>query len=186
MPGRAWREEEDAFLAGERVKLRSRVGEAMADFIGDLVKPVTLFATLTFDPLNIEMAGPLVGKERREVMALPTVSRWCAMRRFDYFLRHASRVVGAPTMGVIALEDHRSGQPHGHGVLGKEGGLVGGDIGQLSRLWRSIRGNGWIRLEEPFSDQDVTKYCAKYMAKDASELVFSKGLMRGSTLGRTL
>jgi hypothetical protein len=34
-------------------------------------------------------------------------------------------------------------------------------------------GNGFIRLEEPWCQEDVTGYCAKYMAKDASEMVFS-------------
>jgi len=182
----AWRDEEDAFLAGEKVKLRSRVQVAMGEFIGELIKPVTLFGTFTFDPLNIGMSGPLVSGERREMLALPTVSRWCAMRRFTYFLNHASKVVGRPVAGVIALEDHRSGQPHGHGVLGTEGPLVGGDIGKLSLLWREHRGNGFIRLEEPFSDQDVTQYCAKYMAKDAGELVFSRLLASKWSPGRTL
>jgi hypothetical protein len=188
MPGAAWRASEDEFLAGERVKLRSAVREAMGEFIGDLAKPWTLFATLTFDPFAIGMAGPEceVTAERRAELAVPAVSRWCAMRRFAYFLKHASKAVGRPTVGVIALEPHMSGQPHGHGLLVTEGGVVGGDISELSRLWRESRGNGWIRLEEPHSQQDVTSYCAKYMAKDASELVFSSALARGATLGRTL
>lgn len=185
MPGRAWREAEDEFLTGERVKLRSRVREAMGEFIGELVKPWTLFATLTFDPSNIQMGGPLVG-ERRDVLALPTVSNWCAVRRFGYFLNHASKAVGRPVVGVVALEHHKSGQPHGHGLLGTEGGLVYGDIGQLNELWRDHRGNGWIRLEEPLSQHDVSLYCAKYMAKDASELVFSKSLRGVGPPGRTL
>ena len=84
------------------------------------------------------------------------------------------------------MEDHRSGQPHGHGVLAIEDGLVDGDIDALSCLWRSIWGNGFIRLEEPLSQEAVTNYCAKYMAKDVSELVFSSALARGATLGRTL
>jgi hypothetical protein len=98
------------------------------------------------------------------------------MRRFRYFLEHAGKAVGRPTVGVIALEDHQAGQPHGHGLLGSEGGVVGGEIVALGGLWREYPGNGWIRLEVPRSREDVTLYCAKYMAKDASELVFSSCL----------
>jgi len=186
MPRGEWRAEEDAFLEGERRKLRSRVGDAMGDFIGGLVKPVTLFATLTFDPSNIRLSGPMEGKDRQEVMEVPAVSTWCARRRFQYFLDHASKAVGRSVVGVIAMDFHKLGNPHGHGVLGIEGGLVYPDVMLLGELWRDFRGNGWSRLEEPLSDQDVTKYCAKYMAKDAGDLVFSKSLTGGATLGRTL
>jgi hypothetical protein len=177
MPQGEWRAEEDAFLAGERKRLQTRVGEAMGDFIGDLVKPVTLFATLTFDPSNIRLSGPMEGA-RGEVTEVPAVSTWCARRRFVYFLRHASKACRAPVVGVIAMDFHKLGNPHGHGVLGIEGGLVYPDIEALSLLWRDTRGNGWIRLEEPLSDEDVTRYCAKYMAKDAGDLVFSSALTR--------
>lgn len=100
------------------------------------------------------------------------------MRRFRYFLEKSSRVLGRPTSGVIALEPHQSGQPHGHGLLSIEGGLVYPDIATLCQLWRSFQGNGYIRLEEPRSQEDVTRYSAKYMAKDVSELVMSASLGR--------
>src|SRR3990172_11271742 len=82
----------------------------------------------------------------REQLAVPVVSRWTAMRRFRYFLEQASKAVGRPTVGVIALEPHQSGQPHGHGLLGIEGGLVGGEIITLYRLWTGDPGNGkgWV------------------------------------------
>lgn len=176
MPRGEWRDREDAFLAGERAKTRTAVKEAMGQFVGKLVRPVTLFATFTFDPLNIRMVGPLVSGDKRAELPLPTVSVWCAARRFQYFLDHASGALGRLVVGVIATEDHRSGQSHGHGVLGIEGGLVGGEIGTLSALWRKSRGNGFIRLEVPLSEEDVTNYCAKYMAKDASDMVFSRSL----------
>ena len=176
MPRGEWRAEEDAFLAGERAKTGRALKEAMGDFIGQLVKPVTLFATFTFDPLNIRMVGPLVAGDKRAELPLPTVSVWCAGRRFQYFLDHASEALGRLVVGVIATEDHRSGQSHGHGVLGIEGGLVGGEIGTLSAHWRKGRGNGFIRLEEPVSDEDVTRYCARYMAKDGGDMVFSRSL----------
>jgi len=174
MGSKPWRAEEDAFLAGARRELRSRVAEAMAGFAGDFVGRVTLFGTFTFDPWSMGLAAG-GSKEGRALVAVPTVSLRCATRRFQYFLDHASEAVGRLVVGVIAVEEHRTGQPHGHGVLGIEGGLVYPDVQNLSFLWRGPRpmGNGFIRLEKPWSQEDVTGYCAKYMAKDASDMVFS-------------
>jgi len=173
MSGEGWREAENEFLRGARMGLRERSREELGAFVGELVE-TSLFMTLTFDPW--QMGGGLPVAEGREQLAVPAVSRWTAMRRFRYFLEHAEQAVGRRTAGVIALEPHESGQPHGHGLMGIEGGLVGDEMASLGRLWRGYRGNGWIRLEAPRSREDVAGYCAKYMAKDASELVFSSGL----------
>jgi len=148
----------------------------MAKFIGGLAD-WTLFANpLTFDPLVMAGTSAEALAKGREQLAVPAVSRWTAMRRFRYFLERSSRVLERPTVGVIALEAHESGQPHGHGLMGIEGGLVGQEVATLGRFWREYPGNGWIRLEPPRSIEDVTSYSAKYMAKDASELVFSSSL----------
>jgi hypothetical protein len=178
MPARPWRQDEEEYLEGARRELRERCREELGGFVGDLAE-WTLFMTLTFDPLVMAGTSEAALEAGRRQLAVPAVSRWTAMRRFRYFLEHASDVVGRPTVGVVALEPHQSGQPHGHGLLSIEGGVVGGEIVSLSRLWREYRGNGWIRLEEPRSQEDVTGYCAKYMAKDASELVFSSSLVCG-------
>lgn len=175
-----WREAEDELLKRARVELRGRCRVELGGFVGQLAE-WGLFMTLTFDPLAMGGTSQAAIDKGREQLAVPNVSRWTAMRRFGYFLEHASGAVGRPTVGVIALEEHQSGQPHGHGLVGIEGGVVGGEIGLLSRLWRRYKGNGWIRLEEPRSQQDVAAYCAKYMAKDASELVFSRSLQRSLT-----
>jgi hypothetical protein len=181
MSGSDWRQAEDEFLAGSRRGLRERVRGELASFVGELAE-WQLFMTLTFDPLVMAGTSEAALEEGRRQLAVPAVSRWTAMRRFRYFLEHASGALGRPAVGVVALEPHQSGQPHGHGLLSIEGGVVGGEIVSLGRLWRDYRGNGWIRLEEPRSQEDVTGYCAKYMAKDASELVFSSSLVgKGSS-----
>ena len=176
-----WRQAEDDYLVASRRELKGRCEQEMGAFVRDL-GPWSLFGTLTFEPFS--MAGyesanalepPSVWKGR---LAVPAVSRWTAMRRFRYFLEQASKAVGRPTVGVVALEPHESGQPHGHPLLGIEGGVVGDEIRRLGELWRDYNGNGWIRLEEPRSIEDVAGYCAKYIAKDASELVFSSSLGR--------
>lgn len=171
-----WRETENEFLAGARRELRERCREALGEWVGGLVPRWDLFATLTFDPLVMVGTSPEELEKGRQRLALPVVSRWTAMRRFQHFVDHAGKAVGRPVVGVIAMEPHGGGQPHGHGLLAFEGGVVGGEKVGLGGLWGGYRGNGWIRLEVPRSQEDVTGYCAKYMAKDASELVFSKAL----------
>jgi len=172
----SWRQAEADYLAGARRELELRYKEAMAEFVAGLAE-WTLFANpLTFDPLVMAGTSEEELAKGRQQLAVPAVSRWTAMRRFRYFLEHSSRVLERPTVGVIALEPHESGQPHGHGLLGIEGGLVGHEVVTLHRLWREYPGNGYVRLEPPVSQEDVTRYSAKYMAKDASELVVSSSL----------
>lgn len=172
MTGRAWRDEEDEFMrASVRNMTRLYRGE-MAEWIEGLAE-WHLFATLTFDPL--EMSG-LRGTElekARNVAAVPAVSTWTAIRRFQKWLDKSRVTVGRPTQGIVALERHQSGQPHGHGLLSIEGGLLYPDIVDLSGLWRSFPGNGYIRLEVPKSCGDVTRYAAKYMSKDTGDLVMA-------------
>ena len=179
MSSNEWRQEEDDYLTASRRGLRDRAQQELAAFVRDLA-PWSLFMTLTFDPLVMAGTSPAALDKGRQQLAVPAVSRWTAMRRFRYFLEHSSRVLEHETAGVIALEPHESGQPHGHGLLFVEGGVVGDEFGTLGRLWREYPGNGWIRLEEPRSQEDVAGYCAKYLAKDASELVFSSSLKRSA------
>ena len=172
MAGREWREDENDRMAASKLDLTRRYRAAMGEWI-DGLGDWHLFATLTFDPL--EMSG-LRGAEldkARKVAAVPAVSRWTAIRRFQKWLDKSRMTLGRPTQGVIAVEPHQSGQPHGHGLLSIEGGLVYPDIIDLGKLWRSFPGNGYVRLEVPKSSGDVTRYAAKYMAKDVSDLVMS-------------
>jgi len=44
-------------------------------------------------------------------------------------------------------------------------------------MWSIWYGDhGYIRLERPRSREDVSAYCGKYLAKDFSEMVFSRDL----------
>src|SRR3990172_352462 len=174
----SWQAEQEELMAASRRELQEGYRREMGTFIGGLAE-WTLFANpLTFDPLVMAGTSPEALAKGREQLAVPAVSRWTAMRRFGYFLEQSSHALKRPTVGVIALEPHQSGQPHGHGLVGIEGGLVGGEILTLYRLWTGYPGNGNGWLEPPKSQEDVTGYCAKYMAKDASELVFSSSLGR--------
>jgi len=180
MVRRDWRADQEDLMEASGRDLNRRYREEMARFVEDL-SSWTLFANpLTFDPLVMAGTSPAALAKGREQLAVPSVSRWTAMRRFGYFLEARSGGLRRHTTGVIALEPHQSGQPHGHGLLSIEGGLVGQEIAALSRLWREYPGNGYIRLEPPRSQEDVTRYAAKYMAKDVSELVMSSSLGRRS------
>jgi hypothetical protein len=182
----AWHAEQRDFMARSRAELECRYHDAMGAWISQL-KPWYLFArSLTFDPLDMAAAGRAregirsekveLDQETRRRLLVPALTFATAQRHLDYFVNAASGVLGRPTYSVGALEPHKSGQPHGHLVVSIEGGLKYGDIKALHRLWRSSRGNGSIYLVEPKSRGDVAGYCAKYLAKDLSELVMSRSL----------
>src|SRR3972149_1270211 len=116
--------------AGSRREMQGGYREEMARCVAGRAE-WTLFANpLTFDPLVMAGRDPEeLAKKCRRDLAVPAVSRWTAMRRFRYFLERSSRVLERPTVGVIALEPHESGQPHRHGLMGTEGGLVGQEGG---------------------------------------------------------
>lgn len=178
MSGKSWRAAEDDLMRAAVGELEGRYAHEMGHWIGELAEWALFMNPMTFDPLVMAGTSPAALAKGREQLAVPNVSRWTAMRRFRYFLEASSRALKRPTSGVIALEPHQSGQPHGHGLLSIEGGLLGQEIRVLGRLWRDYPGNGWIRLEIPRSQQDVAHYSAKYMAKHVSELVMSSSLGR--------
>jgi hypothetical protein len=170
--GYGWRDEERAFINGSILAQQSAYTEAMGNWIGDL-GPWHYFVTLTFDAAQLQTVGRSTAFRRPPLP--PAVSTWAAQRRFAAFLRRAPKTLGRPAEGVVALELHKSGQPHGHGLLKVSDGRYQGDIRELSGDWRGLAGNGYIRIEIPKSSDDVSGYCAKYMTKDAGHLVFSSG-----------
>jgi hypothetical protein len=48
------------------------------------------------------------------------------------------------------------------------------DVRTMWQIW--FDAHGYIRLERPRSPEDVSAYCGKYLAKDFSEMVFSRDL----------
>ena len=187
-----WQNDQRRELEGARRELQLGARAAMGDWVKDL-RSWDAFVTLTFDPWSLE--GSAVGsigrvdpkasrvveaavKEARYGRMPPAISMATASRRFGYFLDHAEKEVGRPVEGIIGAELHKSGQPHGHGLLSIHNGLAAGDKVRLKDLWRGYRGNEWCRVDAPKSQGDVAGYCAKYMTKDMGEIVFSAGLGR--------
>lgn len=62
-----------------------------------------------------------------------------------------------------------------HGVF-DVGGLAPGDVYRLWAPW--FDRHGFIKLEQPRSQMDVSAYCGKYLAKELGELVFSRELLQ--------
>lgn len=172
MAGKARKEGHAGYMAQQVRDMEWAYRQAMAGWIRESMR-WDYFVTITFDPWA--MGGDLAAP-RSDTALPPAVSRWNAQRRFESFLQRAPRALGRPADGVVALELHKSGQPHGHGLLSVSGGPLRGDVVLLGRDWRGRPGNGYIRIERPRSEGDVAGYCAKYMAKEDGELVFSPGL----------
>lgn len=132
-----------------------------------------LFGTFTYDPTRVK--GGAAGAEKR-------VTTWKAQRDARKFFRDGGRVLGRPLVGIMAVELHKSGSAHMHGLF-DVGGVAMGDIERLWRPW--FAANGFIRLEVPRSTEHVVNYCAKYLAKEWGELVISRELMQSRMkLGR--
>lgn len=166
MPRREWRVYEDGFLYGAERELVSRAKSAYGEWIAEL-RDWSAFVTLTFAPGATTTNADL-----------PSVSDASALRRFGYYLRRAPQLVGRPVEGIVALEHHASGMPHGHALLAMEGPHVKGQLQALGRFWEVTKGYGSARHEVPRKQGDVSRYCAKYLVKDGGEVVFSAGLER--------
>jgi len=65
---------------------------------------------------------------------------------------------------VLAIERHKSGNPHAHALLRFPGGLPD----TLRHIIQTVftESGGWCKLEKPRSQGDTLEYVTKYVAKD--------------------
>jgi len=147
--------------------VRDAAREQMGPWISSL-REWDLFGTLTYDPAKIADADT---SNHRAA----TVSVWKAQRDGRRFISEASKRLGRPVPAVLACEPHKSGSYHMHGVF-DVGGLSPGDVMRMWAPWFSR--HGFIKLEAPRSQADVSAYCGKYLAKELGELVFSRELLQ--------
>jgi hypothetical protein len=87
-----------------------------------------------------------------------------ARRRVMTWLRHGEQLLGRPVAAVVAMEHHKNGWPHFHGLLGLDGGLRGREIAALGRLW--FERNGYSELEVPRDVGAAASYASKYLTKE--------------------
>ncbi len=160
----SWTDEQE----GSRRQLEGRVRESVGEWVSGL-REWDLFVTLTYDSTKV------VRGSTRGVGPVALVGAWKAQRDVRRFVHDASVALGRPLPAVVALEPHKTGGMHGHGLL-DVGGLSLGDIKRLHPLW--FERNGYVKLEVPRSQFDVSQYCGKYMAKSLGDLVFSRELQQ--------
>lgn len=85
-------------------------------------------------------------------------------RDVEYLTREFKRQTGRRVEATVAaIESHQNGWPHVHPLMGVEG-FTDGDLRLLWGIWYEKHGAG--KLSVPRSQDDVSRYAAKYLAKD--------------------
>ncbi len=154
----------------------TRRHDAWGQWVAKL-RPWDLCATLTFDPKvrtvtppgaqraagSGKLRWPLRVTDAGATLGAPMAGD-IAKRKVKTWVRAGQELLGRPVAAVVAMEHHKSGWPHFHGLLGVDGGLRGREIEALGRLW--FDRNGYNRIEIPRSVGDVAAYAAKYLTKD--------------------
>jgi hypothetical protein len=99
--------------------------------------------------------------------------------RISWFLEGLRQKLGRPAEGFGACEVGDAGErEHWHGLIALHGGLQDGDVTAASQFWRSLKGNGFIRLEVPHSIEWFAEYVSKHTVKQLGDMVFSNGCGR--------
>jgi hypothetical protein len=162
-PSSGWQERERDFRAAAQLELVKGARSAWGELVRDLMPWHAIINAATFD--DRELGYP--------------VSRQAAVRRFLRFFEHGRRALLRPLEGFMACEvGPAGGLEHGHGLLALGGGLRDGDYRVLSRVWREIPGNGFIRFEEMRANGGFEEYVSKHTVKQMGDVVFSLGCGR--------
>lgn len=153
-------------VAANRRGVADAAREAAGPWLAGL-RAWDLFGTFTYDPEKVARG--------QHTTAAAVVSSWKAQRDARRFIRDGSVALGRPLPAVMAVEPHKSGSMHMHGLF-DVGGLAVGDVQRLWAQW--FDRHGYIELERPRSHDDVAAYCGKYLAKEFGELVLSRELLQ--------
>lgn len=162
--------------------LPTRRHDAWAQWVARL-RPWDLTATLTLDPAKRGESwlgaqrdaggsgrlkwSPRLREDGSIRLADAPMAGDVARSRVRRWLRDGEQLLGRPVAAVVAMEHHKNGWPHFHGLIGVDGGLRGREIAALGTLWHQR--NGWNRIEIPRSVGDCAAYAAKYLTKDLDE-----------------
>jgi hypothetical protein len=95
--------------------------------------------------------------------AAPPMTREVAEAHVRRWLRLHERATGRPLTAIVALEYHRSGWPHFHGLLA--GDAIATDVQRayLRAQWNELA--GYCRIETPLDVEACARYAAKYLTK---------------------
>lgn len=134
------------------VSLRSAYGDWIAG------QPWDLFVTMT-------------SEKQTHPEALLKRHRYCMNKISDHVYGNNWERRGLGVQWLVGMERHKSGWPHSHAVVrfplvdirGQEGKAIF-DLGYW-RNWMTETG-GFVRLDQPRSQQAVVQYVSKYVVKD--------------------
>ncbi len=171
----------------------TRRHDAWAQWVGS-IRPWDLTATLTLDPRKrgqtwlgaqrgsgLTRMSPRLREDGSIRLADAPMAGDVARSRVRRWLKDGVELLGRPVAGVVAMEHHKNGWPHFHGLLGIDGGLRGREIAALGQLW--FQANGYAELEVPRSVGACAAYAAKYLTKelDAGDVLIypARGALRG-------
>lgn len=194
----SWRDEFKVEMRGARRELEQAATEAMGEFFMEL-GPWDIFGGETFDQrrrrfqrIETRTAEPVCVGGDRWVWGHPVVYDYIhelprkvgvdgTREAFQNFIRRGRKALGRGIEYAAAIESQKNGWPHLHPLLKLEGGLRGGDIAALGRIWWEEYGLN--KLAAPRSQNDVAGYCAKYLVKDVAsgELLLSPRLGAADT-----
>ena len=135
-----------------------RSAQALADWLGSWGWQV--FGTLTVARNRVDADGAPVFPA--------AMGQESFARRWSSVMRRTEQDLGRRVVGVLGVESHVSGYPHGHFLAGFQGGVQSGDFKVFVRhAWKSV---GFCRLEYPRSVGGCVRYASKYLLKDGRGL----------------
>ena len=135
-----------------------RSAQALADWLGSWGWQV--FGTLTVARNRVDEDGAPVFPS--------AMGQESFARRWSSVMRRTEKELGRRVVGVLGVEAHVSGYPHGHFLVGFQGGVQAGDFKVLVKhAWRSV---GFCRLEYPRSVGGCVRYASKYLLKEGRGL----------------
>lgn len=134
---------------------RSSLADSYAQWLPTLA-PWCLYLTLTYDP-------------KREPQHGCAPSHWASARHLARWHTDATRILDRPTYLAAALELHKNGWPHWHGLLAC-GALSPTEFSTLSRAWFSARGACYLARIQAGTQPQVAAYVSKYLVKELGQV----------------
>lgn len=129
------------------------------------LRPWDVFFTATYSP-----------KKRGGAGTYARVSQSKALADGRRLIGFARRLRGRRCEGVLVAEPHQDGSYHLHGLL-EAPGVTNAELEAMAFYWSGSHGKV-CRFDRPRSQEDAAAYCAKYVCKDASQMYFTRGLLR--------
>jgi hypothetical protein len=150
--------------------------EALGPWVAQL-RPWDIYATLTYDPKKLPWAR--VGSSDDVPPPSPDASK----RHVRLWLDDVRADLGREIGGFFAMENHKSGWPHWHGLLWA-GGLSETDFARTADIWWTTRGYAKFSRVDRTVMVNVAAYCAKYLTKETGDVLLFGRLADGALPGQ--